>query len=123
MMPTLKIDVAVAPTQRSVASSSVPLRDCPRWQKCNAPLCPLESIGRRRVLKNDEPVCFFLIEAQKANSEAVFGERGLGWLHCLMLAATPALTSRYRRIETALERAKGSGSRMQTQPPTGIRHG
>ena len=33
---------------------------------------------------------FFLTEAQKANAEAVFDDRGLGWLHGLMLAGHPS---------------------------------
>lgn len=121
-MPTLKVTGAGVSTQRPAHSSSVSPRDCPRWDRCSVAVCPLEPITQRRVFRNDEPVCFFLTEAQKANAEAVFDDRGLGWLHGLMLAATPALSSRHRRIEIALERAKCSGSRMQTQPPTGVCH-
>ena len=79
-------------------------------------VCPLEPITQRRVFGNDEPVCFFLTEAQKVNAEAVFNDRGLGWLHGLMLSATPGLCSRYRRIAAALERARASGSRMLSRP-------
>jgi len=122
-MPTLKIHVSVVSIQRSADPLSVSPRNCPRWDRCSVAVCPLEPITQRRAFRNDEPVCFFLTEAQKVNAAAVFEERGLRWLHGLMLAATPSLSSRYRRIESALKRAKGSGSRMQTQPPTGVRYG
>ena len=79
----------------------------------------MEPITQRRVFRNDEPVCFFLTEGQKVNAEAVFEERGLGWLYTAMVKAAPLLSSRWGRIAAALERAKGTGSRMSNPPGIG----
>jgi len=98
-------------------------QECPRWTRCSVPVCPLDPDWARRRMLGNEPVCFFLTEAQKLNGQAVFEERRLGWLYRVMLEATPALSSRWRRIKSGLERSAGNGSRMQTRPPTKVRHG
>lgn len=41
--------------------------ECPHFERCNAPLCPLARGGSH---VRDEPVCFYLREAVKAGGEA-----------------------------------------------------
>jgi hypothetical protein len=87
-------------------------QSCPRFDKCSAPICPLDPYWQKRVLLHDDPTCYYLTESVKGNAEAVFRSRGLAKLYLAMVEVTPTICSRHRRIEVALERAKLSGSRM-----------
>lgn len=96
---------------------------CPKWDKCNAPLCPLDPDLFKRVMRNDEPVCYYLTEAVKADAEAVFRRRGRGELFEVISKLIPAMSSRWGRIRHALERAKTSGSRMARLAPWEVDRG
>jgi hypothetical protein len=88
------------------------LFQCPKFQHCNAPVCPLDSDWQKRKHINGDRVCFFLMEAQKLNAKAVFEVRSLGYLYQLMVTYTPEITGKYNVIKTAIEKAKTSSSRM-----------
>jgi len=85
---------------------------CPRFLKCNAPICPLDADWQKRVLHRDDPTCFFLTESVKHNAETVFKGAGLKELYSAMVFAYPFITAQHPRIQKSLERAKLSGSRM-----------
>ena len=88
------------------------IENCPKYEKCSAPICPLDPNWERAIHLNHERVCFYLCEAQKENSEAIFGGRGLSKLHQIMVEATPEISCRWATIKKALTRAAKSGSRM-----------
>lgn len=92
---------------------------CPKFEKCSAPICPLDPNWINAKHPNGERVCFYLGEAQKAGAEALFGDRGLGVLYQVMLGATPDISARWGTIRNALTRAAKAGSRMNTKPPRG----
>jgi hypothetical protein len=99
------------------------MESCPRWERCNAPICPLDPSWQRRVLHRDDPTCFYLTESVKLGAEANFEARGLGALYQAMVEATPGIRSRHRRIEKALDRAKNSGSKLARRGPWEPNHG
>jgi hypothetical protein len=86
--------------------------NCDRYNSCSANVCPLDSNWQKRKHLNGERVCFYLIEAQKANAKAVFDTRGRGYLYTLMQEATQAIITRHCYIKHVLEQAKKSGLRM-----------
>ena len=88
------------------------MEDCPKYKGCSAPICPLDPNWRKVQHLKHERVCFYLCEAQKGGSEAIFGGRGLGYPYQLMVEATPAILTRWRTIKSALEKAAKTGSRM-----------
>ena len=90
---------------------------CPKFEKCSAPICPLDQNWQRASHLQHERVCFYLCESQKRGSEALFGSRGLGELYKLIVEATPAISTRWATIKKALTRAGKSGSRMLRKPP------
>lgn len=96
---------------------------CPRWQQCNAPICPLDPHWQRRVMANDDPVCFYVSEAVKDGAKANFDWRGLGNLFVLVSEHIPAMSSRWGRLRRALERASKSGSRLARPAPWEVQHG
>lgn len=102
------------PQQRSPTK----MRSCPRWDKCNAPICPLDALWERRAMQSSDPVCFYLIEAAKPGAEPLFQRRGWGDLYRTMVALAPSLSARWGRIARALQRAPFSGSRLARLPPS-----
>lgn len=85
---------------------------CPKWERCSAPICPLDPEALKRVMTDDDPVCFYLSEVAKPNAEAVFRGRGRTKLFEAISKQVQPLSTRWGRIRRALERAKTSGSRM-----------
>jgi len=63
-------------------------------------------------MKSEDPVCFYLSEAVKDGSEARFEGAGLGEIFRRVIAVIPELVMSSGRVRRALERAQGSGSRM-----------
>lgn len=90
---------------------------CPKWHKCNAPLCPLDPDVLKRVMLNDEPVCYYLTEAVKVDAEAIFRGRGREELFAVVSTLIQPMSFRWGRIRRHLERAKTRGSRMATICP------
>lgn len=85
---------------------------CPKFLKCNAPICPLDADRHKRVLLNVDPTCYYLTESVKHGAEAIFQRAGLKELFVVIVRATPDITARYARIRRALERAKLKCFRM-----------
>ena len=85
---------------------------CPKFQHCNAPICPLDAEWRNRKHIYGERVCFYLIEAKKQGAKANFELSGLGYLFEPIVTLTPAITDTFTAIKKALERAALTGSRM-----------
>lgn len=95
---------------------------CPKWHKCGAPLCPLDANIFTRVMRNDDPVCYYLTEAAKVDAAAIFRWRGRAELFSVVSALMQPMSSRWGRIRRALERAKSTGSRMATLTPWEVDH-
>ena len=85
---------------------------CPKFQKCNAPICPIDPEWQKRKHISGDRVCFYLTEAQKPNAIAVFEVQGLGYLYEAMVIHTPEISQRHHTIKTALDKAKNTSSRM-----------
>jgi hypothetical protein len=96
---------------------------CPKWENCSAPICPLDPDVLKRVMINDDPVCFYLSEAVKPAAEAVFKRRGREELFVVVSKHVQPLSARWGRIRHALERAKTSGSRLARLAPWEVDRG
>lgn len=93
--------------------------NCPKFLKCDAPICPPDPDWRKRVLFSEDATCFYLTESVKHGAETIFQGAGLGKLYEVIVRLTPDITARHARIRRALERAKLTGSRMTCLPPKG----
>lgn len=85
---------------------------CDRFNVCSANICPLDADWQQRTHLNGERVCFYLTEAYKDNAEANFRSAGKCGLYELIVGVTPAVITTFNTIKSALERAKGTGSRI-----------
>lgn len=95
-------------------STAVSVRDnaCPRFERCSAPLCPLDRDWRLRSHRRGEPVCGLLLEASKPGAEAVFRCSAAGAVFPEVVRALPAMCASSAHIKRACERASKSGSKM-----------
>ncbi len=85
---------------------------CPKYQQCSAPICPLDKEWQKRKHISGDRVCFYLTEVQKPRANAVFEVQGLGSLYEVMVRQASEISERYHIIKNALDKAKDSSSRM-----------
>jgi hypothetical protein len=88
------------------------MTQCPKFQGCNATICPLDADWHKRSNLSEDATCFYLTESVKHGAEAVFKGAGLTQLFEVMQRLTPAIADKHSRIRRALERAKLTSSRM-----------
>ena len=96
---------------------------CPKWERCNAPLCPLDADLFKRVMQDGDPVCHYLIEAVKPDAEAIFRGRGRTELFEVVSTLIDPMSPRWGRIRKALTRARTTGSRMARLAPCEVDRG
>ena len=91
------------------------MRECPKFEGCSAPVCPLHKpISEQEHLEN-ERICYYLIEIQKHGSKANFDQSGLGQLHEVIARAAQELFSQpesHKYLQKQLLKAATTGSRM-----------
>jgi len=87
-------------------------QDCPKWDKCSAPICPLDPLRFQRTMYPEDPVCIYLLETLKANAESNFKAVGLAWLRREILGTTDELESHFPSIRIRASRARETGSKM-----------
>lgn len=91
------------------------MQDCPKFDKCFAPICPLDRQWRKRVYLSEDRMCFYLLESQKAGASGRVEPEMLK--ACQTLAEDPTLSGTLRnklyrasltpsRIEQGQERMK-----------------
>ena len=85
---------------------------CPRYDRCSAPVCPLDPDWRLRSHLKGEPVCGLLLEFSKTDGEATL--RGFLPAQVAQVAITlaPALLARHAPLRKAWEKASKTGSRL-----------
>lgn len=86
---------------------------CPRFSKCSAPICPIDSEWAKRTHLRGEPVCLYLREFVKVGGEARLGCHVSAELLQAVRNTINPIQERYGHIRRALERAKLDGSRMK----------
>jgi hypothetical protein len=85
---------------------------CPRFDSCNAPVCPLDDWQRAQHL-DGEPVCGLLCELVKDGGEARLRACLPGALVDTLAEVFPKITARWERVRSRLERASRAGSKLE----------
>ena len=63
---------------------TVPMRACPKFDGCSAPICPLDPDWSRRIHRKGEPLCFYLLESVKPGARARYdGSRAAVLYHAM----------------------------------------
>jgi hypothetical protein len=96
--------------------------DCPNWNKCNAPFCPLWNEWQQLQHLKGEPVCYLLREVSKHGGQARL--QGCVSQQTLQRLAQVhgEVMQRCGPLKTALVRASLSGSRIANIKTQGRGH-
>jgi len=86
---------------------------CPRFDGCNAPICPLDDWQRAQHLPG-ERVCGLLCELVKEGGEARLRARLPSELVDTLTEVCPSVAARWQRIRSELDRASHSGSKLES---------
>ena len=97
-------------------------RDCPNWQRCNAPVCPLWEAWEQCQHYKGESVCRLLRECSKDGKEARLNGIVSRDIALRVSRVHAALLHRYGPLKTALDRASLSGSRVANMKTQGNGH-
>jgi len=87
---------------------------CPRFDSCNAPVCPLDPDWPRAQHLPGERVCGLLCELVKAGGEARLRARVPSELVDTLAGVCPNVAARWQRIRCELDRASRSGSKLES---------
>ena len=87
-------------------------RDCPKFNKCNTTICPLDKDWRLRDCLREDATCFYLLESVKEGSRTHFEGAQLGVLYEMILEVRGEIASAHKRIRRKLISAAKSASRM-----------
>jgi len=88
-----------------------PIR-CPKYDHCNAPLCPLDSKWGERDYHKGEAVCFYMLEAQKPKARCRFTGTIEGEIYRAICIVVRDMKCAHGPLRKRLERAKRTKSRM-----------
>lgn len=89
------------------------LKSCPKFNKCNAPICPLDKDWRKRKHINGDKCCTYLLESSKANAKANFEGAGLTYLLEVIEVVKKDILSSPNTLKRTYEIAKTTPTRMQ----------
>jgi hypothetical protein len=87
--------------------------NCPRYQRCSAPVCPLWGSVLEQKMVKGERVCGVLLEYQKPQSRAILTTHYGSKMMVLMEQATNEINSHGGYLlRSALSRAAKTGTRL-----------
>lgn len=86
--------------------------DCPKWDGCSCPVCPLAPEWRQHKHLPGERICLWLRELVKPDGRATV-DRALGEEAALTVAeAAPDIMARWSDIRHKLRQASRQGSKL-----------
>jgi len=83
--------------------------DCPHWDRCSAPVCPLNKTGSHL---RDEPICFYALELVKPEADERFNESELIWLKDALEPNIDWFQKQSRDIKKRMDKSALTKSRM-----------
>ena len=98
-----------------------PMRECPKYNTCSVPICPLDPDWELRTHVDGEPTCIWLTESRKPNAAVNFDAAGVGDLLPWVVTLSPAIMRRHGAIRRTLEQASDTGSRLENYAAAGAR--
>jgi hypothetical protein len=85
--------------------------DCPKYKSCNAPICPLDPGCFNRIYLKGEPMCFYMMEAQKPKARCRLKGVMEGEIYRAICIVIEPLKCTYGPLRKRLQRAKHTPSR------------
>ena len=97
------------------------MRVCPKFDRCAAPICPLDRAYQTRIYRKGEPICFYLLEYGKPNAKARFRGSMATFIYQAIEKDIQNLLCRYTPLRKALERARHTASRLKIKTPQALK--
>lgn len=86
---------------------------CPKWEKCSAPICPLDEDWRDRVHRDGDRVCFYLTEyAKKRTRRNLRGVLPRELFEAIAARQYSIIAQAIPLISKRLKKAAKTGSRL-----------
>lgn len=89
------------------------LSKCPKFNKCNAPVCPLDKEWQKRKHISGDKCCVYLLELSKANAEGNFVGAGLSNVYEAIEVVKQDILYSSASIKRAYTRAASAPSRLK----------
>ncbi|MDT7849404.1 hypothetical protein Q9292_07255 [Methylophilus sp. VKM B-3414] len=94
-----------------MAKTSYP-RSCPKFDTCNASVCPLDAKWQKRKHISGDKCCLYLLEAAKLDAKANFAGAGLANVYEAIEAVKHDILSSSASIKRTYTRAASTASRL-----------
>ena len=94
--------------------------ECPRYDRCDAPICPLDPSCLHAQHLPGEPVCLWLRELSKSGGEATLRRVLRREVAATVVRVAPAIIATHGCIRSALQRASRQGSKLASGRALGI---
>jgi hypothetical protein len=87
--------------------------DCPKFDRCSAPVCPLDDRWQERSYLDGERVCYYLTEYSKIAVRPIL-RGGLAAEHYEVIAQQyPRIIATHPRVRRQLERSSRNNTRLK----------
>ena len=87
------------------------LPDCPKWESCSAPICPIDPNWGARRHRPGERICRWLLELAKSEGSTVLAGALSVETASTVAEVSPDIIARHSDIRAKLRYAAGQGSR------------
>lgn len=88
------------------------MTQCPKFNQCNAPVCPLDAEWEKRKHMSEDKCCHYLLEAAKIDAKTNFKVAGLNEMLVAIQVVQDDILSSSASIKHTYDRAKNTPSRM-----------
>ena len=92
------------------------MSSCPKFEGCNAPLCPLDPDWRLRKHLEGEKACFYLTEFSKPAGKAILSRVLAGELYHTLVRVYPEVMSWPNPLRRQLKRSSKNPPRIGRRP-------
>jgi hypothetical protein len=96
--------------------------DCPRYERCNAPICPLDPHCLHSQHLPGESVCLWLRELSKPHGEDTLRSVLREEVAATVMAAAPGIIATHGCVRRAWQRASRHGSKLASGRALGPTH-
>ena len=86
--------------------------DCPKYERCNANLCPLDEISSERTMDRDEQVCHYLCEVSKNKDPSLYEDKDDAAVYIIASSRLNEMTFKSKALKRRLERTSKTHSRL-----------
>jgi hypothetical protein len=97
------------------------MRECPKYNDCNVPICPLDPDWKLRTLCTGEATCPYILEAGKPGAEERFKQYAPEMWAVATGPVAQAIVTQFPQVAYAREKARTTGSRMEADAQFGAR--